>query len=102
MKLVLVPFGKMLLATVIMGMALYIPIKLLDQVIFDTTRTINLLVLTGLSSIFALSIYVFLVWFMKVEELATFVNLFKRMFNKMKKWPSNIKSEEIIHETNTV
>jgi len=39
---------------------------------------------------------------MKVEELVTFLNLFKRMFNKMKKWPSNIKSEEIIHQTDTV
>lgn len=100
MGLVLRPLSKMLLATAIMGMALYIPIKLLDQIIFDTTKTINLLILTGLSSIFALSIYVFLVWFMKVEELSTFVNLLKGIFGRINKLPK-IRSEEIIHETDT-
>lgn len=98
LNMALVPFFKMLAATIIMGVCLYIPIKLLDQVIFDTTRTINLLVLTGLSSAFALSIYVALVWFMKVRELKTFVDLLR----KMGKVQSLVKSEEIIHETNSV
>ncbi len=92
---VLIPFLKMLMATIIMGMALYIPIKLLDQVIFDTTRTINLLVLTGISSIFALSVYVILVWFLKVRELATYVELFKRIG----KLQTRLKSKEILPET---
>lgn len=89
------PFGKMLLATVIMGAALYVPIKLLDQVIFDTTRTLSLFFLTSIASLFALSIYVFLVWFMKVRELQTYIELFKRG-----KKPQDIaRTEEIIHET---
>lgn len=98
LKLALGPFLKMLAATIIMGVCLYVPIKLLDEVIFDTTRTINLLVLTGLSSVFALGIYIFLVWFLKVRELATYVALLKK-FGKIQ---SLVKSEEIIHETNTV
>lgn len=98
LEMALVPFFKMLISTVIMGVCLYIPIKLLDAVIFDTTRTINLLVLTGLSSIFALSIYVFLVWFLKVRELGTYIELLKRM----SKIQTLIKSEEIIKETKTV
>ena len=98
LNMALVPFFKMLSATVIMGVCLYVPIKLLDAVIFDTTRTINLLVLTGLSSAFALSIYVFLVWFLRVRELHTYVDLFKRMG----KVQTLIRSEEIIKETNTV
>ncbi len=92
---VLMPFFKMFMATVIMGVALYVPIKLLDAVIFDTTRTINLLVLTGLSFIFALSIYVALVWFLKVRELATYIELFKRVG----KFQSKLKSKEILPET---
>ena len=89
---VLIPLGKMLMATIIMGVALYIPIKLLDQVIFDTTRTINLLILTGISSIFALSIYVALVWFMKVRELQTYADLLRRVT----KFQTKLKSKEII------
>ena len=95
LKVVLGPFIKMLMATIIMGVALYAPIKLLDAVIFDTTRTINLLVLTGLSSIFALFIYVLLVWFLKVRELDTYVELLKRLG----KFQSKLKSKEILPET---
>lgn len=102
MVAVLGPFSKMIMATIIMGAALYIPIKLLDQVIFDTTRTINLLVLTGLASAFALSVYVALVWYMKVRELATFLNLAKGMIERLKKAGSHVKTKEIIHETETV
>ncbi len=95
LQAVLNPFLKMLMATMIMGVALYVPIKLLDQVIFDTTRTINLLALTGLSSVFALSVYVLLVRFLKVRELDTYVELFKRLG----KFQSKLKSKEILPET---
>lgn len=95
LRQVLIPLLKMLMATVIMGVALYVPIKLLDAVIFDTTKTINLLVLTTLSSIFALTIYILLVWFLKVRELSTYVELFKRMG----KFQSGLKSKEILPES---
>ena len=92
------PFFRMLLATAIMGFALYIPIKLLDEVIFDTTRTINLLILTGLSSVFAICVYLSLVWFLKVRELATYLNLFK----KFGKFQWQIKSEELLQKPESV
>ncbi len=92
LKQLFIPLVKMIMATVIMGVALYIPIKLLDQVIFDTTRTVNLLVLTGISSVFALSVYVILVAFLKVRELQTFVDLLKRVA----KFQTILKPKEII------
>ena len=92
------PLLKMLMATVIMGVALYVPVKLLDAVIFDTTKTVNLLVLTGLASVFALSVYMFLVWFMEVKELYTYVELIKRLG----RFQSLIKSKEIVHEPESV
>lgn len=95
LKMVLTPLFKMLMATVIMGISLYIPIKLLDQVIFDTTRTVNLLFLTGTSAIFALTIYVALVRFLKVRELDTYVELLKRIG----RFQSKLKSKEILPET---
>lgn len=94
----IIPFSKMLLATVIMGMALYIPIKLLDQVIFDTTRTINLLFLTGMASLFALAVYIGLVRFMEVKELQTYVDLLKNI----SKFQGKLKSKEIISEPDPV
>ena len=99
LRQVLTPLGKMLMATIIMGVALYVPIKLLDQVIFDTTRTVNLLILTGISSVFALSVYIILVWFLKVRELQTFADLFKKAVN----FQAKLKHTEIIPpETGTV
>ncbi|MDO8577027.1 MAG: murein biosynthesis integral membrane protein MurJ [Candidatus Daviesbacteria bacterium] len=95
LKTVLFPLFKMLMATVVMGVALYVPIKLLDQIIFDTTRTVNLLVLTGLSFAFALSVYFVLVWFLKVRELETYIELFKRFG----KFQSKLKSKEILPDT---
>lgn len=94
-RAVLTPFIKMLMAAIIMGVALYIPIKLLDQVIFDTTRTINLLVLTFISSVFALSVYVTVVWFLQVRELDTYTELFKRLGQ----FRAKLKSTEILPET---
>lgn len=86
------PSLKMITAATISAVALYVPIKLLDRLVFDTTKTINLLFLTGLASIFGLSIYILLVWLLKVKELETFGNLIKRL----SKMQLKVKSEEII------
>lgn len=94
LKAVLMPLFKMLMATIIMGVCLYIPVKLLDQVIFDTTKTINLLALTAVSSLFALSIYIIIVWFLDVSELNTYTELLKRL-GKIR---TKIKSKEILPE----
>ncbi len=92
------PLIKVLLASLVAAIALYIPIKALDQLVFDTTRTINLLALTGIASIFGLGIYLVLVWLMNVKELYTFVELFRRVLHAK----VLVKSEEIVKETGTV
>jgi putative peptidoglycan lipid II flippase len=74
-----VSLTKITLATVFTGFALYIPIKLLDQLVFDTTKTINLIFLTGISSFAGLSLYLFLTWLFDVKEASTFLLLFKRL-----------------------
>ena len=50
-----ISFLKIFISSIVMGVALYIPIKLLDQLVFDTTRTINLLILTGIASVLGLT-----------------------------------------------
>lgn len=87
------PQIKIFLSVVFMGFALYVPIKLLDQLVFDTTKTINLIALTGISSIIGFSIYLFLTWLLDVKEASTFLLLFKRLGS----WRELIgKSEKII------
>jgi putative peptidoglycan lipid II flippase len=63
-----VSLSKILIATFIMGFTLYIPIKLLDQLVFDTTRTINLIILTGISSFLGLLSFLFFTWLLEIKE----------------------------------
>lgn len=85
--------SKIFLATIFTGFALYIPIKLLDQLVFDTTRTVNLLMLTGISSFAGLSLYLFLTWLFDVKEASTFLLIFRKIGN----WREILsKSEETI------
>lgn len=88
--------SKIFLASFFTGFALYIPIKLLDQLVFDTTRTVNLILLTGISSLAGLSLYLFLTWVFNVEEAGTFILMFKRLGD----WRQILrKSEETIDGT---
>jgi putative peptidoglycan lipid II flippase len=71
--------GKIFLASGFTAFALYIPIKLLDQLVFDTTKTINLILLTGISSFAGLSLYLFLTWLFDVKEATMLINIFKKI-----------------------
>src|SRR3989344_723542 len=94
--LLLIPPAKILLATFFTGIALYVPIKLLDQLVFDTTRTINLIFLTGISSFIGLSFYLFLTWLLNVKEATAFLLIFKKVGN----WREILgKSDEVIDLT---
>lgn len=73
------PAVKMLVAAAAAAFALYIPMKALDQLVFDTTRTVNLIMLTGIASSFGLAVYVLLVWLLEVRELTTFTELIKKI-----------------------
>jgi len=87
---------KILVATFFMGISLYVPIKLLDQLVFDTTRTINLIFLTGISSFIGLFFYLFLTWLFNVKEATTFLLIFKKVGN----WKEILnKSDEVIDGT---
>jgi putative peptidoglycan lipid II flippase len=80
-----VPFTKIGLATASMGIMLYIPMKLLDQYIFDTTRTINLLALTITAGLIGMGTYVFLTKIFKVKEIEV-VNKFLKKLPLSKKY----------------
>lgn len=91
-----ISLGKISIATAFTGFALYVPIKLLDQLVFDTTKTINLLLLTGISSFVGLSLYLFLTWVFNVKEAIGFLLLFRKIGD----WRQILgKSEEVIDGT---
>lgn len=73
------PFVKIVFASMVTAFSTYIPLKLLDQLIFDTTRTFELILLTGTVSTFGLAIYLFMAWFLNIEEVAVFLNFAKKV-----------------------
>ncbi|KKS84437.1 MAG: putative peptidoglycan lipid II flippase MurJ [Candidatus Gottesmanbacteria bacterium GW2011_GWA1_43_11] len=79
LHLLLVPPLKMVVASLITGIFLYVPIKLLDRLVFDTTQVVNLLLLTGIAAFSGLSVYVFLAWFFDIEEVGTFFKLLQKV-----------------------
>lgn len=88
-----VTMSKFLLATILTGIALYVPIKLLDQLVFDTTKTINLIILTGISGLAGLVLYLLLTWLLDIREAYTYLAMLRKLGN----WREILgKSEEVI------
>jgi putative peptidoglycan lipid II flippase len=80
-KEILISLTKYFVATVSTAFALYIPIKLLDQLVFDTTRTVNLIILTGISSFAGLVLYLFLTWLLDINEARAYILMCKKLGN---------------------
>ncbi len=73
------PAIKMLAAASISGIAVFLPLKVFDQLVFDTTRTFGLFLLTGIVGGIGLLVYLLLVWVMDVNEIKTFITLISRV-----------------------
>ncbi len=71
---------KMLIASLVTGIALYVPLKLLDQLVFDTTRVFGLFLLTGVTGGIGLFTYGFLSWVMGVGEVQSFLRLLRKVY----------------------
>jgi putative peptidoglycan lipid II flippase len=72
-------FIKMVITSFITGFSLWIPMRLLDKFVFDTTRTIPLIGLTLITSAIGLFAYILFSYFFRVEEIRSFKVLFKRL-----------------------
>lgn len=71
--------SRMLFVGLITGLSLWLPMRLLDQYVFDTTRTLPLLALTITTSAIGFSSYLIFSYLFKVSELAAFVSLIRRL-----------------------
>lgn len=91
------PLIKMGIATALTAVALWVPMRFLDRFILDTTRTINLVILTIIATVSGMIVYLALSYFLKIAELKSFVNLVKRLG----RWRQVLEeSEEIIATSN--
>jgi len=78
-SLFIVPVVKMGVAAIITGIALYLPLKLFDQLVFDTTQVLGLMLLTGVSGIIGLITYMFLSWVMDVDQVHDVLRIMRRI-----------------------
>jgi putative peptidoglycan lipid II flippase len=89
---------KLILITIATGVFLWLPMRLLDQFIFDTTYTLPLVILTIIASIIGGSVYLFLCFIFNVEELKDVASL----INKLGNWRQILgKSQEVIEPSTT-
>jgi len=87
---------QMILISLITGICLWIPMRLLDQFIFDTTRTLPLMALTATTSLIGLGVYLGLSKLMNISQLQTFIALMNRVKDWRRIINSNPPSEALI------
>ncbi|MEA3355452.1 MAG: murein biosynthesis integral membrane protein MurJ [Patescibacteria group bacterium] len=83
-KDLLFPFIKMSTATIITGVSLWIPLRVLDRYILNTAKTFNLIILVIITSTIGLFVYIFFSKLFKIKELDNFIDLIKRAKNLSK------------------
>jgi putative peptidoglycan lipid II flippase len=89
------PTLKILLAAIIMAIFLWVPMRLLDQFVFDTTRTIPLIMLTAVAAVIGSGMYLALAKLLRIPEYEAYIQLIKRLGN----WQSVLhESAEVVEE----
>lgn len=73
------PLAKMSAATLITGLSLYLPFRLLDRYIFNTTRTLELIGLSLVTGLIGLLVYAGLSYLFKIDEFNRFMDLLKKL-----------------------
>lgn len=100
-KRLIYPTVKIFVPALIMAVLLYLPLhyryndEFLIDYIIDTKRALNLLFLTGFVSLSGLAVYLLTSWWLKSEELQSFV----RMVPSLKKVAKLLNFEEPVDST---
>jgi putative peptidoglycan lipid II flippase len=98
-KRFIVPQLKMLSSSFFMAIFLYLPFRILDKVVFNSTRTLELIELTIVTSTIGLLAYIYFSALFEVKELAFFTNLFQ----SFGKWQKPLeKSPEVLVDSSSV
>ncbi|HYD34941.1 MAG TPA: murein biosynthesis integral membrane protein MurJ [Vitreimonas sp.] len=70
-----VPQIKMTAASFLMAVFLYLPFRILDELVFETSRTIELIVLTVTTSTIGVLVYIYFAALFDIKELTYFTQL---------------------------
>jgi len=98
-KSLIIAVSKMLFASLAMGIFLWVPMRLLDRFVFDTTRVINLVLLTLTASLTGTGVYLLLSYLLRLPELPAFLSLAHRLGN----WQKVLqKTEEVLEPASQV
>ncbi len=76
---------KIYFITLITGISLYIPFKLLDNLVFNTSRVIPLLMLSFITAIVGLSVYILLSKLLHIQEMTILTNIFSSIKQRLAK-----------------
>lgn len=96
-KKMLIPQSKMLLASFFMAVFLYLPFRIFDELIFDTTKTIELVGLTITTATIGMLVYIYFAALFEIKELELVTRTFKSFSGK---WKSGVgKTQEYMVET---
>jgi len=91
-----VPQIKMLSSSFFMAVFLYLPFKILDELVFNTTKTIELVGLTITTATIGTLVYVYFSALFEVKEL----KLFNKLFTKFGPWQKSLeRAKEVLVET---
>ncbi|GIK84377.1 MAG: putative lipid II flippase MurJ [Patescibacteria group bacterium] len=96
-KKMLVPQFKMLLSSFFMAVFLYLPFRIFDELIFDTTKTVELIGLTITTGTIGMLVYIYFAALFEIKELELITKTLASFSNK---WRSSVsKTEEFMVET---
>ncbi len=89
------PQIKMIIASFLMAVFLYLPFRILDELVFDTSRTIELILLTVSTGTVGMLVYIYFAMLFDIRELY----ILQTMWDKFGSWQKTIaKSKEVIIE----
>jgi len=77
----LIPILKMLFASFLTGVFLWLPMRILDRYVLNTSRVFDLILLTIVATAIGFGVYLLLTKLLKIEELNHFIGIFKRFGN---------------------
>ncbi len=95
-KRMALPAAKIATATVITGISLWAPLRLLDKFVFDTTKTLALIGLSCSVIIIGLTVYLILAKLLRIEQLSAVLSITQKIGN----WRQVLsESEEVLEPT---
>jgi len=72
------PQLKILVASFLMAVFIYLPFKILDEVVFDTSKTVDLLALTVATGTIGMLVYAYFAMLFDIRELKMLTHLLEK------------------------